>query len=79
MINTLKLAQRLQERGVDRGQAEAIADEIDVALQEQGVSKNDLALTEERLKTAIANSRNQMVLWVAALIGGLGAWQHFWH
>lgn len=79
MIDTLRLARRLmQDAKMDQRTAETLADALNAELRESAVTKQDLSEATSRLETVIANSRNQIVLWVAALLVGAVGLNHLW-
>jgi hypothetical protein len=67
MIDTLKLANRLSSNGMDRKQAEAIAEELAAGMKESAVTKGDL-------NEAITKVKNELIIWqigIAFAIVGL--------
>lgn len=79
MIDTLRLARRLMaDAKMDQRTAETLADALNTELRESAVTKQDLSEAEAHIMTAIANSRNQMVVWVAALLCGAVGLNHLW-
>jgi asparagine synthetase B (glutamine-hydrolysing) len=63
MIDTLKLSRRLADAGMDRKQAEAIADELNEGLREAAVTKADLTAAKADIMTTIAKAKNEMLTW----------------
>jgi hypothetical protein len=70
MIDTLKLANRLTDAGMDRKQAEALAESLKTGLDETAVTKRDLELLESRLS-------NKLYGMTVTVILALGIIQHF--
>lgn len=68
MIDTLKLARRLTEKGMDRQQAEALADELNEGLKDAAVTKADLAVALHKLKAELITWQVGIAL---ALFGAL--------
>lgn len=68
MIDTLKLTKRLTDAGMDRKQAEAVADELNAGFKESAVTKADLA-------AALAKTEAKLIGWqfgiALALFGAL--------
>lgn len=56
MIDTLQLVRRLTEKGMNREQAEAFADELNKGLKDAAVTKSDL-------NVAIARAKNELIFW----------------
>jgi hypothetical protein len=63
MIDTLKLSRRLADAGMDRKQAEAIADELNEGMRESAVTKGDLVAAKADIMTTIAKAKNEMLTW----------------
>lgn len=68
MIDTLKLSRRLTESGMDRKQAETLAEEL-----KEGLDKS--AVTKSELDAALSKQEIRLVLWQVgiafALFGAL--------
>lgn len=60
MIDTLKLARRLTDKGMDREQAEALADELNEGLKELAVTKEVLDSALSRLRAEAMSEPHQL-------------------
>lgn len=75
MIDTLKLARRLEEHGLDRQQAEGMALELEEAI---AVALKDLATKDDlerfalrmaaETRATVAESRNTQMVWTIATV-----------
>jgi hypothetical protein len=74
-METLKIAFTITKAGMDRKQAEAIADELNEGLRESAVTKGDLVVAKADIMTTIAKAKNEMLTWqigiALALFGAL--------
>jgi hypothetical protein len=75
MMNALQLSKTMQDAGMSEAQADALANGIDAYMRDMAATKadvhevsNEVKVASARLETAIANSRNTIVFWVAGLL-----------
>jgi hypothetical protein len=82
MIDTLKLARRLEEAHLPKEQAEALADGLAEAIREDTITKADLtiAVTELRadLDKGFNRVRTELLFWMIGTVGLGVLVNHFW-
>jgi hypothetical protein len=78
MIDTLKLSKRLQEAAMPKEQAEALAEGLRDAINEELVTKQDLQAAVALLEVKITEKISQVLYWIIGSIV-LQIVGHFWH
>lgn len=71
MLDTLKLARRLQEAKLPQEQAEALAEGLNESLKESYVSREFLDSRLSQLKT-------ELIFWMFGIVGLGVLLNHFW-
>jgi hypothetical protein len=82
MIDTLKLARRLQDAHLPKEQAEALADGLAEALKEDTITKADLSVAITELRSDIDKGFNrvktELLFWMVGTVGLGVLVNHFW-
>ena len=73
-FDTLKLSRQLRERThFDQEQAEAVAEALAEAFQQEIATKTDLALLEQRLMTKLVDMEQRLTIRMGAIVAaGIG-------
>jgi hypothetical protein len=71
MIDTLKLARRMEAAGMQPQQAEALAEGLSDGLK-------DGYVTNERLDVALSKLKTELIVWIVGTVGLGVLANHFW-
>ena len=71
MLDTLKLARRLEAANLPKAQAEALAEGLNESRKENYV-------TNERFDLGLAKLKNELVFWMFGVVGLGVLVNHFW-